>query len=74
MTLISEHARSAAIEKVSIDHCRSNVAVTKEFLHNADVVDGFDQVCGESVPECVGRDSFCNLRATHGGGNCPADC
>ena len=32
------HAAAASIQDVRIDHCRSNVFVSKEFLHGANVV------------------------------------
>ena len=65
--------RPPFIQHVGVDHCGPNVFVAQQFLHGTDVVAGFDQVRGEAVPERVGRDSFCNIRATHGGGNCPTD-
>ena len=68
------YAEATFIQYVCVDHCRPNVFVAQEFLHGSDVVAGFDQMCGEAMPKCVGRNSFCNISASHCGGNCPADC
>ena len=67
-------AEAALVQCVRVDHCGPNVFVAQEFLHGTDVIAGLDQMCGGAMPECVGRHPFCNIRATHCGGNCPNDC
>jgi hypothetical protein len=44
-------AQRAAIEYVSVDHSRFDIFVTKQFLHGADVVTGFQQAGGKAVAE-----------------------
>jgi len=52
------HAAPASVQDVRVDHCRSNVFVSKEFLHGTNVVTVGQQVCRERVPERMARDSL----------------
>ncbi len=38
--------------------------MAEEFLHSADVVAVFQQMCGEAVPERVATRRFCNAGAS----------
>jgi hypothetical protein len=46
-------ATAATIEDVGVDHGRADVAVAQQFLDGPDVVAGFQQVCGERMPQGV---------------------
>ena len=43
----------AAVEHVGVNHCRRNVAVSKQFLDSADVVACAKEMGGERVPQRV---------------------
>jgi hypothetical protein len=47
------NASAAAIQHMSIDHRRVNILMPQEFLDGANIVAGFEQVCGKCVPEGV---------------------
>jgi hypothetical protein len=47
------HATGAALEHVGVDHGRADVGVAEQFLDGADIVAGFEQVCGEAMTESV---------------------
>lgn len=57
---------SAALEDVSVDHCRFHVLVTEEFLDGTDVVTALQEVGGEGVAEDVRGDVFVNVCAAGG--------
>ena len=46
-------SESAAIQDMSIDHRRPNIAMPKELLHRADIIARRKEVSGERVPERV---------------------
>jgi hypothetical protein len=51
---------------VGIDPGRFQAGVTEEFLNDADVVIGLQQVGGKGVAEGVGGDALENLRPAYG--------
>ena len=47
------HAQAPAIQNVRIDHRSTDVRVAEQLLDGSDVVSGFEQMCGEGVPQGV---------------------
>jgi len=46
------------IEDVRIEHGRSEVTMTQEFLDGPDIMTRFEQVCCKTVPESMASDPF----------------
>jgi hypothetical protein len=57
---------AAAVEDVGIDHRCSDVFVTEEFLHEADVVAAFEQVDGKGVAQGLWCDTLGDPRRASG--------
>ena len=51
----ADGAAAAAVEDVGVDHGGLNICVAEQFLHGADVVSAFQQVCGKAVAHGMGR-------------------
>jgi len=49
-----------------VDHRRLHVRVAEKFLHRADVVPGFQQVCGKRVAEAMAGSVFGEAGGAHG--------
>ena len=58
------HSQAAALEYVGIDHGGANVLVAEQFLNGADVVAGFEQMSGKTVPKSMGTDRLIYARPT----------
>jgi hypothetical protein len=41
------------MEEVSVDHCRSHIFVSEEFLHSTDVVSIFEKMGGKRVAKSM---------------------
>ena len=52
------HSSSAAIDYVSIDHGRADVAVAEQLLDRSDVMACLEKVCSEGVPQGVAGGVF----------------
>ena len=49
-----------AVEHMRIDHCGFDILVTEQFLHGADIITGFQEVCGNTMAEGVQANIFMN--------------
>ena len=47
------HGFRATIQDMSIDHGGLHVLMSEQFLHGPNIVAGFQQLCGERVPERI---------------------
>src|SRR5208337_1698799 len=52
------NASAAAVQDVRVDHGRTNVLVSQEFLDRANVVAGGQEVCGKGMPKRVACRAF----------------
>jgi len=46
------------IEHMKVDHCRADIAVSKQFLNGSDIGSSFQQMCREAVPEGMRGNAF----------------
>lgn len=47
---------------MSIDHGRLDILMTQQLLHRANVIAGFEKVCGKAMTKRVRRYGFIDLR------------
>src|SRR5436309_15526237 len=52
---LAVHAATSDIEDVGVDHRRSHIRVSQEFLHGTNVVAGLQEVRSKRVPQRVRR-------------------
>jgi hypothetical protein len=53
----ADHAHGAFVQDMGVNHSGLDVGVAKKFLHCADVLAGFQQMGGETVPKAVRRET-----------------
>jgi hypothetical protein len=58
----TSYTSAASIQNVCVDHCRSHVVMTQQFLDGPDVVTVFQQVCSKAVTERMTTAISINLR------------
>ncbi len=59
------HTLPATVQYMSVDHCRTDVLVTEQFLHGANVCSRFKQVRSKAMPESVAARCLLNTRLSH---------
>lgn len=47
---------ASLVQRVDVNHGRADIFVSHQFLNRADVVSGFQQVCGEGMPDGMAAD------------------
>ena len=64
---------STLVQHMRVNHGRAHVGVAEKFLNGANVVAGFQQVCGERVSEAVTGRAFVDCRPSDGERDFAAD-
>ena len=59
---VDRDATPTTLEHMRIEHRRSDILVSQEFLHNTDIGPLLQQVRGKAVPQGVATASICNPR------------
>ena len=49
---------AAALEDMSVNHCRFDIFVTEEFLNGADIITALEEVGGKAMTESMGCNTF----------------
>jgi hypothetical protein len=56
---------TTAIENVGVTHCRANILMSQQFLHRADTITIFEQMCGKAVAKRMTTSMFGNSSLTN---------
>ena len=62
------------IEHVKVDHCRADIAVSKQFLNGSDIGSSFQQMCREAVPESMRGNPFVEAEFGYSSGEIGGEC